>query len=200
MSVAILGGSFDPVHNGHLHLLSCLLRYTSCGTVLIVPANESNFKRDCPAVATATQRLEMLSLALKDFVKSNPKLVCGRNLVIDEFELRRGGVSYTSETVRDIRERFGPDEELYLVIGDDHLPRLGQWHDFDYLRQNVVFVVFRRLGSDLKGPEGAKCVFIDNPVYDGSASEIRRGERFEQLLPPSVAAYARKHGLYCKAD
>lgn len=194
---AILGGSFDPVHYGHLHLLKCVLSMTSFSRIFVVRAFLSNFKQGAGSVASADDRLQMLRLALEDFNDENPELAAGKQIIIDDREIRKGGVSYTIDTVKSIKQEFGISERIGLIIGDDHLPRLGEWEGFDQLKELVVFLIFRRFGVKTPPPEGAECIFIDNPVFDGSSTEVRDGNREEELLSPRVEAYVRKHALYC---
>lgn len=196
VDTAILGGSFDPVHNGHLHLLECALKMTDIRRIILIPAFQSNFKLDTVSQASPQQRLDMLGLAIGDFKSANPRLLAGREVIIDDLEIRKGGVSYTSDTVRAIIEKHNLESRLGLIVGDDHIERLGEWHDFPYIRDNVVFLIFRRLGIKHDVPEGAHCIFMRNPIYEGSSSEIREGRREEELLPPSVEKYVREHALY----
>ncbi|NLY07156.1 MAG: nicotinate (nicotinamide) nucleotide adenylyltransferase [Spirochaetales bacterium] len=196
--MAILGGSFDPVHNGHLHLLKCVLTMTDFSTVVLVPANQSNFKQTAVACATAEQRLDMLNLAIGDFADAYPNLLQQKKLIIDDIEIKKGGVSYTIDTVKAIIGKYGipASRRMGLIIGDDHLPRLAEWEGFEELKKLVVFLVFQRFGITSPVPEGTQCIFIDNPIFQGSSTEIRNGEREEELLPPRVEEYVREHALY----
>lgn len=196
VDTAILGGSFDPVHNGHLHLLECALKMTDIRRIILIPAFQSNFKLGAASQASPQQRLDMLDLAIGDFKSANPGLLAGREVMIDDLEIRKGGVSYTSDTIREIIRKHRLESRLGLIVGDDHMERLGEWHDFPYIRDNVVFLVFRRLGIKHGVPEGAHCIFMRNPIYKGSSSEIREGRREGELLPPSVEKYVREHALY----
>ncbi|MBP5161692.1 MAG: nicotinate-nicotinamide nucleotide adenylyltransferase [Spirochaetales bacterium] len=142
---AILGGSFDPVHLGHLFLLHCAVSMTDYKSFLIIPAKVSNFKQDNSPKATDEQRLEMLNLALCDYHDLYPQDKAG--ISISTMELERGGVSYTSDTIRILKEKLGAGR-IGMVIGDDHIEGLSRWHDFPYLKDNVEFLICRR------NPEG----------------------------------------------
>lgn len=197
LKTAILGGSFDPVHRGHLYLLSCVLRMTDYRRILLVPTSISNFKQDTRSAATSLQRLEMLRLALGDFRDAYPDLISDKHLIIEDYEVKKGGVSYTRDTVLALKEKYQVPGPIGLIIGDDHLPRLGDWYGFDQLKEEVVFLVFRRYGIRCDIPGGACCVFLDNAVFDASSTEIRDGKREGELLSPRVEAYVREHALYC---
>lgn len=193
---AVLGGSFDPVHIGHLHLLSCVLRLTSYQRVILVPANLSNFKQDSAATAPPAHRLRMMALALEDLKEAHGELFEGREVLIDDLEIRKGGVSYTIDTIKAIKQRYGLTGRIGLVLGDDHLGRLAEWEGFDELRRLVVFVFFRRSGAaGVRPPAGAVCRFVDNPILQASATEVRAGNG-QALLSPRVEAYIQAHGLY----
>lgn len=194
---AILGGSFDPVHIGHLHLLASALRLTRFSPIILVPAALSNFKQDARAAAPAADRLRMLALALEDLREAHGELLSGREVLIDDLEIRKGGVSYTIDTVRAIRQRRGITGRIGLILGDDHLARLGEWEGYDALRRLVVFVFFRRLGGSAVPPEGAVCRFLDNSVVSASATEFRlAADAGGALLSPRVRSYIKEHGLY----
>ena len=117
--VAVLGGSFDPVHLGHLFLLHCAISMTDYERFLIIPAKVSNFKQDSRPKASDLDRLNMLRLALEDFREIYPEDSMAE-IEISTMELERGGVSYTSDTIRQIKENTS-SSRIGLVMGDDHI-------------------------------------------------------------------------------
>ena len=139
---AVFGGSFDPVHLGHLFLLHCAVSMTDYERFLIIPAKVSNFKQDSRPQASDRDRLNMLSLALEDYREIYPE-DCNAKIEISTMELERGGVSYTSDTIRELKAQ-GDYSRIGLVMGDDHISGLSRWHDFDYLKKNVEFLICRR--------------------------------------------------------
>ena len=195
---AILGGSFDPVHLGHLFLLHCAVSMTDYKSFLIIPAKVSNFKQDNSPKATDEQRLEMLRLALCDYHELYPKDKA--DISISTMELERGGVSYTSDTIRILKEKLGAGR-IGIVMGDDHIEGLSRWHDFPYLKDNVEFLICRRNPEGTCWdtlPEGLCYKKLEpSDVAPQSSSAIRenvsgRGD----YLSRRVGEYVRANNLY----
>jgi nicotinate-nucleotide adenylyltransferase len=204
--IAIYGGSFDPVHFGHLWAAQHALDLLRLDRVIFVPAATSPLKPHGP-IASNAQREMMLRLALSG--------ATGRDghptMVIDDRELRRGGTSYTIDTVQEIaRER--PDDELFLLIGSDAFAAIQEWHRPAELLEMITPIVFRRGGepeidwnvlTGLIPPKRAeqirKCS-IRLPLIEVSSSDIRervaqgRGIRF--LVPQAVHALIEAESLY----
>ena len=195
---AILGGSFDPVHLGHLFLLHCAVSMTDYKSFLIIPAKVSNFKQDNSPKATDEQRLEMLRLALCDYHELYPQ--DKTDISISTMELERGGVSYTSDTIRILKEKLGAGR-IGIVMGDDHIEGLSRWHDFPYLKDNVEFLICRRNPEGTCWdtlPEGLCYKKLEpSDVAPQSSSAIRenvsgRGD----YLSRRVGEYVRANNLY----
>lgn len=132
--IGLYGGSFDPIHNGHLILARDALERLELDRVIFLPARISPHKLDRrPAPGEA--RAEMLAAALEG----------ESGFEMDDCELAREGPSFTIETVRNYRKRF-PNAQLYYFIGDDNLPELDTWKEIEHLRELVQFVVLSREG------------------------------------------------------
>ena len=164
--IAIYGGSFDPVHYGHLWVAENAREQLSLDRVIFVPAATSPLKPHGP-VAGDAQRLAMLRLALAEAADSTDL----PSLIVDQRELLRGGTSFTIDTVEAIRADH-PDDELYLLIGSDAFAAIRLWHRPAELLNQIVPIVFRRGGD----PE------IDWNVLDGIVSAAR----CEQIRRASV--------------
>ncbi|MBI2992995.1 MAG: nicotinate-nucleotide adenylyltransferase [Gammaproteobacteria bacterium] len=207
--IGILGGTFDPVHHGHLRLAIECLDTLDLAEVRLIPVDTPPH-REAPA-ASPTQRLKMVQLAVE-----------GTNgLVADDREVRRKGVSYTVDTARSLRGEFGP-RPLALVMGMDAFQLLHTWRQWTALLDYVHIIVVNRPGSPVEfenrevadlfaarsvpsfagiaaQPSGA-ILKVDIPLLDISAARIRgligtgRDPRF--LLPPPVLDYIRREGLY----
>ena len=186
----IFGGSFDPVHTGHVSVALAAGRALGAGAVHLVPAAVQPLKVD-RRLATAADRLAMLRLAA----------VGHGLLVVDDREIRRGGVSYTIETLREMRAEYRTDR-LCLMVGADAADDLPQWRDGAGIARLATIVVLTRPGSAAPAHPLIDRV-LAVPAVDVSATEIRnrvaRGEPIRGLVPDAVAEYIASHGLY-RAD
>lgn len=188
LRLGIYGGTFDPVHGGHLILARDALEQLGLDAVLFVPCGQSPFKERKPH-ASDTRRLGMLKLALK----GEPRFWLSR------CEVDRPAPSYAIDTALEIGEAF-PRAELFWLIGADQLAGLDEWHRIGELRRLVQFVVLAR--GEAAGKEGAGAVLsLPRPRrVDISATEIRHRVKsrlpIDHLVPPPVVAYIQRHGLY----
>ncbi|MFQ5550780.1 MAG: nicotinate (nicotinamide) nucleotide adenylyltransferase [Gemmatimonadales bacterium] len=184
LRIGIFGGSFDPVHLGHVAAVSAAQQQLALDLVLVVPAGVQPFKLD--AGASPEHRLAMLRLAFEDVPYTE----------IDSCEIERGGLSYTVDTVEEVRNRF-PSHQLCLLVGADTARELPKWHRFDDLRRMVRIVVLSRPGTE--SPEG-DLEFVAIPDVPTSATEIRealgQGRANPDVIPERVLHYMREHGLY----
>jgi nicotinate-nucleotide adenylyltransferase len=194
MRIAILGGTFNPVHNGHLDIAAEVKSRLGYDLIVFVPANIPAHKTLDREVGAA-HRLKMLQLA----VEGQP------GFVADDCELRRGGTSYTIDTVRDIRKRYPVEGKPGLIVGDDLVEDLDSWKDVDKLMELVdLIVAHRRTQKNIH--IGYPCRFIDNALSPVSSSRIREalgsyeasGDRVSvrDQLPPAVFEYIQGHDLY----
>lgn len=208
LSTAMIGGSFDPVHLGHLHLIHCIVENTDYQRIVLVPVALNNFKQDEQRPASADDRLAMLRLAVGQYHELYP---CDRNfeLIVDSCELERGGVSYTYDTVQYLYGAYPVDGFIAVVMGDDLLKGLPRWHRFSELKEIVTFVVCRRENAApvAEVPEGIVVRFIDNVVKEDSSTDIRKrltelspeGDLpadVASLMPGKVAEYVQERHLY----
>ncbi len=188
--LGLLGGTFDPVHRAHLALARAAKTSLGLDKVVFIPTAQSPIKSVAPA-ANATQRLAMLRLVLAE----EP------DLLIDDCEMKRGGVSYSIATVEHFKRRF-PTAELFWILGADQFEQLGRWREIERLAERVTFAVFGRKGASLAAPDvsGLDFVEIDAPLMDVSSSEVRSacaaGKIPADLLPPGLDAFILQEGLY----
>jgi len=191
MRIGLYGGSFDPVHCGHLLVAQAAREELGLDRLCFVPAAQSPFKPE-HTLASDTLRLQLLRLAL-----------AGRTWCeVDDQELRRGGVSYTIETARNYAGRF-PQAELCWLIGADHVPTLPQWKEAAELARLLEFGVIPRAvsGAALAAePTGFRLRWLRGFPFAVSSSEIRArvraGLTVDLLVPASVAGAIRNNGLY----
>ncbi|HPZ15076.1 MAG TPA: nicotinate (nicotinamide) nucleotide adenylyltransferase [Sphaerochaeta sp.] len=206
MPTAMVGGSFDPIHRGHLHLLHTVATRTAYRRLILVPVGRNNFKPDAQP-APAQHRLAMIRLALDHYRTLYP-LDSGLELVVDECELNRTGISYTYDTVKDLYRLYPIEGRLAVVMGDDLLPDLGRWHNFDTLKKLVTFVVIRREEHGQRFfDESAELIYLDNALMEDSSTKIRDGlqqvasgqalpDDLASLMSPEVVTYIEREQLY----
>ncbi|HKC18280.1 MAG TPA: nicotinate-nucleotide adenylyltransferase [Candidatus Dormibacteraeota bacterium] len=195
MRIGILGGTFDPIHVGHLAAGQVAIECAHLDRVLFIPSATPPH-RD-PADATVEERLQMARLAVAD----EPRFE------VSDVEARRGGKSYTSESVRELR-RLHPGDELFLILGWDAASLFATWHDPDRIRADASIVVIGRPGTEAPtrddlmaaGLDPERTVLCLGGTPDISGSELREslasGEPTGDCLPPAVERYIAEHGLY----
>jgi len=189
MKLGLLGGSFDPVHLGHLLVAQAAMEELGLERLFLVPAAQSPFKPENKP-APAPERLRLLRLALAGFARYE----------IDEQEIRRGGISYTIETLRDYARRL-PQAELFYLIGTDHAAKLNEWREANELAKLAVFVAIPRPGgAAAKFPPPFRGRTLKGFPVGVSSSEIRArvkaGLPIDQFVPPPVAEAIRAVRLY----
>jgi len=177
--VGIYGGTFDPIHLGHLHVITQLIEKKLVDQLLVVPAGEPLLRENAP-IATAQQRRTMCQLALADL----PAAVANK-VQVNPIEVLRIGPSYAIDTVEAVAQNF-PDDTIVLVIGQDAAEKLDQWHRIDELRDMVEFLIIGRPGYSGDG--------VDIGALNVAATTIRQGLSAD--LSSSVAAFIRENNLY----
>jgi len=200
MKLGILGGTFDPVHNGHLNIAVEVKQAISLDQVIFIPAGQSPFKVTY-TMAPAEQRLEMLRLAVSD----NP------GLVISTIEVERPGISYTVDTLVELRRQYSDDTGLYFIMGWDSLEKFAEWREPSRIIELTSLVAVPRPGRtkpDLEPLEksipgiSSRVVFLDSPEIDISSTAIREmvsnGRPIESLVPGAVTEYIKEYNLYRK--
>lgn len=189
MKLGLYGGSFDPVHLGHLFVAQAVAEELKLDRLFFIPASQSPFKPESqPAPASA--RLQWLRLALAGWT----------NCEIDEQEIQRGGVSYAVETVRGYAEKF-PQAKLFYLIGADHVTKLGQWRNAEELARLAEFVVIPRSGkTPVNFPPRFRGRTLKGFPTEISSSQIRARVKarlpVDHLVPPFVADAIRATKLY----
>jgi nicotinate-nucleotide adenylyltransferase len=190
--IGLFGGSFDPVHLGHLLVAQAAREELGLERLFFIPAAQSPFKPDSQPTSGA-DRMRLLRLALAG------KTWCE----IDGQELERGGVSFTIDTVRDYHRRF-PDAEIFYLIGGDHLQKLPSWREAEELARLAEFVVVPRPGqADVPFPKSFRGRGLKGFPLGVSSSEIRArikaGQPIDHLVPAAVAEGIRAAALYGRA-
>ena len=198
MNIGILGGTFDPVHIGHLAVADEATSWLGLAEVLFVPAGKPWLKADA-RILPAEHRLKMVKLAIGD----EPRFK------LSTIEVEREGPTYTVDTIIELRRQFGAGDELLFIIGWDNLADLPQWRQPERLISMCRLVAVPRVGCsvpDLDSLEtvipglSQRVIMLDKPEIDVSASVIRervhRGLPINHLVPEAVEKYIKEHGLY----
>lgn len=189
MRVGVLGGSFDPVHHGHLVAARTLREVLELDEVHLVPAGQQPFKRDGHG-APPGDRAAMTALA----VAGEP------GLVADRIEVERDGPSYTVDTLDAFRARW-PEAELTLLVGADAARDLAAWREAERIGSLARVVIFTRGGVAVR--DGGPPV-VEIPAVEISSTDIRArvraGKSIRYLVPESVAGYIAANGLYRRWD
>jgi len=200
MKQGILGGTFDPVHKGHLAIAEQAMEQLHLAEVIFLPAGQPWLKKE-RLISPAEHRLRMLQMA----IKGKP------HLRISMSELERAGDTYTIDTIAAMQAQLGKGDELFFIIGWDKLPELPRWRDVSRLLRICRLAAVPRPGyslPDLRALEAAvpgaiqRVVLLDRPLVDVSASVIRQrvaqGLAIGHLVPEPVERYIRQHGLYMR--
>jgi len=187
--IGLFGGSFDPVHCGHLLMAQAACEELPLGRLFFIPAGQSPFKPGT-IPAPACERVRLLRLALAGQTRFE----------IDEQELERGGISFTIDTVDEYARRF-PQAELFYLIGADHVVQLPQWREAEELARRLQFVVVARPGeAPLAAQPPFRLRFLQGfPLAVSSSqirSRVRAGQSIDGLVPPAVAEAIRNYRLY----
>ncbi len=180
MRLGLYGGTFDPIHNGHLHLIAELLQRKIVDRILVIPAGQPRLRSGEPS-ATGAQRRTMCQLAINELA---PEL--RSKVEVNPIEILRMGPSYTIDTVEAVKQAY-PDDVLVLIIGSDAHEKIDQWHRVDELLKLVTLEVIARPGYEGTGAR-------DIDAIDVSATQVRLHQ--SDQLPPSVAAYIKENNLY----
>lgn len=199
--IGIMGGTFDPIHMGHLITAEMVRADAHLDEVLFIPSARPPHK-DGARAASAEDRLTMTQYA----VQENPFFS------VSDIELRRDGLSYTVDTIRELRTALG-DAEIFFITGADAMNDLYLWHEPEQLLRSCQFIVATRQGVPLDeiliaekfaAEERSHITVLPTPHLEISSTtiraRIRAGLSIRHLVPRAVEEYIEKRGLYCEHD
>jgi len=200
MNIGVLGGTFDPIHNGHLMMAGEARARLELAEVLFIPAGRPWLKAD-RQITSAGQRVEMVRLA-----------IAGHSYYkVSTMEVERPGPTYSVDTLAELGKRLEPGDKLFFIVGWGSLEQLPRWREPEKLIKHCFIAAVPRPGyprPDLKALEeripgiSRRVVLMDKPEIDISASEVRdrvaRGLSIHQLVPEAVEVYIKQHGLYLR--
>jgi len=198
MKIGALGGTFDPVHNGHITIAEEVRIRLGLDLVYFIPAAQTPLKEEC-LILDAEYRVEMIRLAIAEYPYFELSMI----------EIERPGPSYTADTLEELRGKLGSGGEIFFIIGWDSLAQLPQWKEPTRIIKAGKLVAVSRPGytlPDMNALESEipgltqKLKILDTPGIDISATEIRRrivqGVSINQLVPEPVEEYIKKNRLY----
>ena len=192
--VGILGGTFDPVHLGHVGIAVAARDELALDEVVFVPAGVP-YLRACQPVATPEARAQMVAIAIHG--ESTFRL--------SRADIDRPGPSYSVDTVAAVQREFGHRVDLFFIVGADSLVQIAEWRDPERLSVEARIVCVGRPGENEvaalpEGHPGADAVFVQGPMVGVSGTEIRTriraGESVAEMVPPGVAEFIERHRLY----
>lgn len=196
--IGILGGTFDPIHQGHLRMAYEAARQAKLDQVLFMPSKIPPHKRD-RMISEEAQRAQMICLAIRG----------QEGFRYSDFELRRNGTTYTADTLRLLQEQY-PEQQYYFIMGGDSFLQLESWSRPEEIMARAVILAISRDGLSMarmrRQAEGleekyqARIQVIRMPQMDISSSlirdRVRQGRDITGLVPENVAVYIREHSLY----
>ncbi|HSE40519.1 MAG TPA: nicotinate (nicotinamide) nucleotide adenylyltransferase [Acidobacteriota bacterium] len=202
MKIGIIGGTFDPPHFGHLIPVDQAVKELNLSEVLYMPAYIPPHKVS-NQVTNPYHRTAMLALAIQHYPKYK----------LFPYELAKGKVSYTVETILELKSQLSSDHGIYFIIGTDSFLEIDTWHRYEDLIQLCNFIIINRGTTDTELNEKLKFLestlqlnlkdrfhFVSNQIFPISSTEIRAaaasGESLKGLVPEEVANYIQRHGLY----
>ncbi len=198
MNIGVLGGTFDPIHKGHIMIAEETRARLDLAEVIFVPAKQSPLKED-NSILAIEHRVRMVRLAIADYPYFK----------LSTIEIDRPGPSYTVDTIAELKDRYGAGDELFFILGWDNLVQLPRWKEPSRMIQMCRLVAVPRPGyslPDLDSQEALipglsrRLIVLNKPEVDISATEIRGrvagGLSIRHLVPEAVAEYIKQHKLY----
>ncbi|MBQ3302089.1 MAG: nicotinate-nucleotide adenylyltransferase [Coriobacteriales bacterium] len=196
LRIGIMGGTFDPIHRGHVGVAKQVKERFQLDQVLFIPTGDPHFKQGMTS-ASPQDRLVMTQLAIRDI----------DGFIASDMEVCREGVTYSVDTLEEL-SRLHPNDSFFFILASDAATQLHRWYRVERLAQLCDFIVVSRPGypfdealiHNLGLVPGLRYVLLDGLSYDVSSTGLREalaaGESVEDWLDPAVAEYIRSHGLY----
>jgi nicotinate-nucleotide adenylyltransferase len=198
LKIGVLGGTFDPIHNAHIVVAEEAVSSLDLAEVLFIPTAQTPLKEDLP-MSAVEHRVQMVRLAIAD----NP------HFKLSTVEIDRPGTSYTVDTISELRDSLGAENELFFIVGWDSLAQLHRWREPARIVKMCSLVAVPRPGYSLPDLDSLekdvpglsqKLIVLDKPEIDISSTSIRervaRGLSIDHLVPPPVADYIKQNRLY----
>ncbi|HNX00227.1 MAG TPA: nicotinate-nucleotide adenylyltransferase [Candidatus Cloacimonadota bacterium] len=182
MQIGLLGGSFNPIHNGHIEIALAVRNRLKLDTILLLPAGKHPFSQK-NSLLPVSKRIDLIRKAIRDI----------HGLEVSEADADETRSSYTDELLLNLESRY-PNDELFFIIGADNIAQLPQWHNWDWLKDNAKFICVNRPDTDLTLYSTLNYVknitFVTIPPIPISSTQIRQlvkeGKPITGLVPPSI--------------
>ncbi|MDP8258589.1 MAG: nicotinate-nucleotide adenylyltransferase [Candidatus Aadella gelida] len=188
MKIGLLGGTFDPIHNGHLILAQECWHILGLDKVIFIPAYISPHK-EIPDNVSVADRLNLVRISLEG----------EKRFEISTFEIDSASTSYSINTIEHFREKY-KEAEIFFIAGADSAGTLNEWNNIEKILNLVTFVVATRPGWDEKSPYEDRIKRVNIPAIDIASSDIRRRIKekapIDYFLKPEVVKQIRNKGLY----
>ena len=196
MSVAIFGGTFDPIHRGHVEIARAAANRFGLEQVLFIPSGRPPHKRDHPE-AGYEHRFRMAALACKADPRFRPSRL--------EAPDRGASPHYSVDTIRRVRDQLVSGEKLFFITGSDAFAEVTLWYEWRQVAAAVEFIVVSRPGADFRAAEASAEISahwlggIELPISStGVRESLRSGANIDELLPTEINEYISRHGLYVR--
>lgn len=196
--IGLFGGTFNPIDNAHVSIAKQFIKELNIDLCYVIPANISPFKTEKNDVfdIDSHHRIQMIKLAFSD----------DSNFILDTFEIDKGGVSYTYDTIKYLKSKL-PDSEIYLLTGSDQAVSFKEWKDWEWILINTQLCIAMREGfsepnilTDILKFNNKSPIILSTPLIKISATDIRQklqnGESISEYVPPNVEKYIITNKLY----
>ncbi len=199
MKIGILGGTFNPIHNGHIEMILKAADEFDLDDVLLIPTGNPPHKPN-KEILSKYERYELCLLSAAEY----------DNVFVSSIEIDRKGYTYTIDTLKELEKVFGIRDGIYFIVGGDTVLQLENWKDFGEVVKRCNFIAFGRIGMDstkildkidyLKQKYNADISYLAMDIAAIASSDIRKriknGETYFGLMPKRVEEYIAKHNLY----
>lgn len=190
MKIGIFGGSFNPIHNGHIEIVKFMISTLSLDKILIVPLGIPSHKKN--NLVAGEKRATMCKLAFKDL----------KNIEILDLEIKQNSTSYTIDTLKKIISIYGEYNEYFEIIGKDSADYFNSWKDYKEILRLSTVVVFDR--EAYKGEKIEGLIYLKTPFFPISSTQIRekikKNENIDNLVPLAVKKFIKKYNLYSEGE
>ena len=192
--IGIFGGSFDPVHNGHIEIGLLAIEQLDLDILLYVPVFDQWMKKSGP-YAKPKDRMEMLEVATEKY----------SNLLVSDLDIKRSKRTYTIDTLKEVIAENSSISEIFLIMGEDSLVTFGSWHKSEEIKKICNIAMYRRNKKNLIRKQNSKKILeIKGPSIEISSTMIRRnisiGKKISEFVNPKVINIIKKKGLYNSND